>query len=414
MRPVIRRRMSRFVKGTGRFREVGGASEGELASVLQYYQSLSPARLVVVGDPGAGKTVLALELLIRLLERRQQDHGTPVPVLISASAYDARLSWEKWLAAHVAQRFGMSTQVAARLVRDGRVLPVVDGLDEMDPPGDQQRVRVLVTALNSSMRGRDRAAVVVTCRLEKYQALGKNVDRATHIEMAPLTGCEAAAYLSDQLLGEQERQMWEPVLADLRVNTHGLLASQLSTPWRLTLALTVFRDGGDPAELLPGPMPTPPRPPADQYALRLDRLLLSRYVSAKVRLHTPPGGYSPEQVQRWLIASAAGLDWQARHSGSASDIQLDKWWRPVGQLVTRLVHMTVVAVFSVPWFIIATLTVPSFSQPAAALIGASLLGFAAAAWVPYSPSRLKVGQLVTRRVIMWSPLWLAGDWSSAS
>ena len=170
--------------------------------------------------------------------------------------------------------------------------------------------------------------------------------------------------------------MWEPVLADLRVNTHGLLASQLSTPWRLTLALTVFRDGGDPAELLPGPMPTPPRPPADQYALRLDRLLLSRYVSAKVRLHTPPGGYSPgaspEVADR--LGGWAGLGRRATADRPATS-SLINGGRPAGQLVTRLVHMTVVAVFSVPWFIIATLTVPSFSQPAAALIGASLLQF---------------------------------------
>jgi KaiC/GvpD/RAD55 family RecA-like ATPase len=33
---------------------------------------LSPARLVVLGEPGAGKTVLAWELLIRLLEHRKR------------------------------------------------------------------------------------------------------------------------------------------------------------------------------------------------------------------------------------------------------------------------------------------------------------------------------------------------------
>jgi hypothetical protein len=52
----------RFAKCAGRFREVGGAAESDLASVLEYYQLLSPGRLVVLGEPGAGKTVLALEL----------------------------------------------------------------------------------------------------------------------------------------------------------------------------------------------------------------------------------------------------------------------------------------------------------------------------------------------------------------
>jgi hypothetical protein len=54
-------------------RRVGGASDGELAAVLEYYRSLSRGRLVVLGEPGgpgAGKTVLALELQVGLLEAR--------------------------------------------------------------------------------------------------------------------------------------------------------------------------------------------------------------------------------------------------------------------------------------------------------------------------------------------------------
>ena len=39
----------RFVKASGRFREVGGAGTGNLASVLEYYRSLSPGRLVLLG-----------------------------------------------------------------------------------------------------------------------------------------------------------------------------------------------------------------------------------------------------------------------------------------------------------------------------------------------------------------------------
>jgi hypothetical protein len=164
-----------FVKGSGRFREVGGAAAGDLGSVLEYFRSLSPQRLVVQGGPGAGKIVLALELLLRLLECRDEDRG-PVPVLVSAAAYDGGRHWEDWLAGHLAQRFSMRLRTAARLVRSGQVLPVVDGLDEMDAPGDPQRARALVAELNAWMRGRDRAPVVVTCRREEYQDLARGVD----------------------------------------------------------------------------------------------------------------------------------------------------------------------------------------------------------------------------------------------
>lgn len=103
----------RFFKGAGQFREVGGANSGDLESVLDYYLSLSPRRLVVLGEPGAGKTVLVLELLIRLLETRHQDLSPPVPVVLSASAYDTKQPWPEWLAGQLELRFQISKSAAA-------------------------------------------------------------------------------------------------------------------------------------------------------------------------------------------------------------------------------------------------------------------------------------------------------------
>ena len=103
-------------------------------------------------------------------------------------------------------------------------------------------------ALNAFMTSRERAAVVATCRQEEYQELGLAVDKATHIEMLWLNGRESASNLSSQLRGDKEKQAWKPVLTDLRDSPGGLLSDELATPWRLTLALTVFHDGGDPAE----------------------------------------------------------------------------------------------------------------------------------------------------------------------
>ena len=393
----------RFVRVSGPFRAVGGPSEGDLDSVLTYYQSLSPGRLVVLGDPGAGKTVLALELLIRLLEVHQQHRNRPVPVLVSAAAYDTGLAWEDWLAGHLALRFSIDAGVAARLVRDGRILPIVDGLDEMDLAGDPQRAHVLVTALNAWMRGRERAPVVVTCRRADYQALRREIDRATHVEMIPLTGNEAADYLQDQFLNTDERQRWQRVLANLHAHPAGLLASQLATPWRLTLALAAFRSDGDPAGLIPETS-TVANPVPDNYSQRIDSLLLSRYISSAIRLHDPAGRYDPQQVQRWLTALADGLAWQARHNKSATDIRLDQWWQPVGRWATRLTHTALAAVPFLAWLI------------GGAVIGGPLLASASVGFLVVaipaidsspSPSRLKVRGMTTGRGLLRSAAGLA-------
>jgi Protein kinase domain/NACHT domain len=386
----------RFVKRTGTFRSVGGPSEGNLAKVSQYYQSLSPKRLVVLGDPGAGKTVLALELVIQLLEQRRQDREIPVPVLVSAAACDINVPWDRWLTKHLAQRFSVATHVMGTLVRDGRILAIIDGLDEMDLPGAPHRANALVAMLNSHIQGRERAAIVVTCRRAEYQVLTRKVDRATHVEMLPLTPREAAAYLSNEFLSEIERNSWEPVLADLRDNPKGLLASQLATPWRLTLALAVFRAEGDPAELLPGPVTAPSDSAAAQYVQRVDALLVGRYIPAKVRLHGQDLGYVPHEVQRWLTALAAGLDWQRRHGRSATDIYLDQWWRPAGPRIVPLAHMAVIAIIVLPWAACGVVR----NQPGLAAIGATILPLIALAVRSPAPHRLKTDQLSGRLVFL--------------
>ena len=282
----------RYVKSAGRFREVGGEVTSDLSGVLRFYQSLSPQRLVVLGGPGAGKTVLALELQVLLLEARRDAPGgglrSPVPVMFSASAYRTDTPWEDWLAGQLALRFGIRNPTAARLVRDGQILPLVDGLDEMDPAdAEPKRAQALVRALNEMVRGRDRAPVVVTSRPGEYEALTRQIDRATHVEMTGLTASEAVTYLRGQFLGPDEQERWQPVLTDLEAHPDGPLAGQLTTPWRLTLALAAFRDRGDPGTLFP-----PPGVSGDNYSRYVGRLLLGDYVPAAVRRYGTGTAYS--------------------------------------------------------------------------------------------------------------------------
>ena len=405
----------RFVKGSARFREVGGANEGDLMSVLDYYQSLSPRRLVVLGEPGAGKTVLALELQVRLLEHRQDEMTIPVPVLVSAAAYDTQLAWENWLAGHLALRFGIGAATAARLVRDGRILPLVDGVDEMDSgPGETARAGVLVTALNAWMRGREKAPVIVTCRRAEYRALKRGVDRATLVDMVPLTGEEAAGYLRTQFLGQDEEDRWEPVLAAVDADPGGSLAAQLATPWRLTLALAAFREGGDPGGLLPA-APGMTGLAAQEYAQRVDSQLLGRYVPAAAGLYDRAGRYTRQDVQRWLSALAEGLAWQGRHGKSATDIRLDQWWEPTGRRATRLIHVALAAIPALPWLIAGAVT----GSELFAVTGGLAIVLAATAWGSPSTGRATIRELTTSRGIGrlafglagglagWLALWLA-------
>ena len=99
-------------------------------------------RLVVLGEPGSGKTMLMVRLVLDLLARRAA--GGPVPILMSmASWHPADQDLLTWLGAQLLIDYpalasaappgvGELTQAAA-LLASGLVLPILDGLNELSP-----------------------------------------------------------------------------------------------------------------------------------------------------------------------------------------------------------------------------------------------------------------------------------------
>lgn len=81
----------------------GAVAESSLGEVVGYYQRLRPQRLVITGVAGAGKTVLAVELILGLLAVREP--GDPVPVRVSAAGWDPDIRVQDWLANDLVQTF---------------------------------------------------------------------------------------------------------------------------------------------------------------------------------------------------------------------------------------------------------------------------------------------------------------------
>ncbi|MFF4346279.1 NACHT domain-containing protein [Streptomyces sp. NPDC001530] len=243
-------RWSATVEGSGAGPNSGQILCGDAWDVAAAFRGSPTKRLVVVGASGAGKTVLALLLTLDLLGSRQPDE--PVPVLLSVSTWDPREPLDSWLARRLAEEYPMLTDrlrygedALLRLVRAGRVLPVLDGLDEMSP----RWCSVAITALNTVAAGRP---VVLTCRSDAFAdavaAVGTPLDGAAVIELEPITAAAAAAYLpAGQIDGERR---WARVIAELRDQPDGPLTQALSTPLMVYLARTVYaQPTTDPAHL---------------------------------------------------------------------------------------------------------------------------------------------------------------------
>jgi NACHT domain len=326
-----------FYRDMVRYRPAGGGAQGQLDTVLAYYAGLSPGRFVILGEPGSGKTVLALHLLVQILEEHEAGRpaadGRPwqVPIRLSLAAFDTSLTLEQWLTAQLTQRYALAEPVADALVRRRRILPILDGLDEMDPDnGIPRRAIEAVERINAYVRGQAASPVVVTCRRHRYQQLADAQSRpapATDVYIEELDAVRISRYLRDQLRGPDDEEAWKPILEHLSgpaSPTTAAIVAALGTPWRLTLAVLVVRDGTAPAVLL-----TAITTPGDNgIADPLLDLLLTRFIPAATRLHPDPRYSDPEKVTHWLTALAEHLRWQARQQGgSPTDLVPHDLWK---------------------------------------------------------------------------------------
>jgi predicted NACHT family NTPase len=88
--------------------------------------------LLILGEPGTGKTTVLLELLRELLNRAEQDGTYPIPAVFNLSAWAARqLPLAQWLVAELNERSGVPKRVARRWVETEQIIPLLDGLDEV-------------------------------------------------------------------------------------------------------------------------------------------------------------------------------------------------------------------------------------------------------------------------------------------
>ncbi|WP_367125099.1 NACHT domain-containing NTPase [Streptomyces phytohabitans] len=211
------------------------------------FRQVPSGRLMVLGEPGAGKTVLAIMLTLGLLT--DLPPNKPVPVLLSVSGWDpVSESLDDFIVASVAASYYGGQPQTPRLLLDRRLLlPVLDGLDEMPEAARRNAVRGLNEACG------DGRGVVVTCRSAEYQDVIEGgsplLRKAPVVEIQPVSVPDTIAYLSE--VNWPEQVDWEPVYTHLRQHPDGPAATALSTPLALSLARGVYRNcDRNPGELL--------------------------------------------------------------------------------------------------------------------------------------------------------------------
>ncbi|MGP3954054.1 NACHT domain-containing protein [Streptomyces sp. 7N604] len=293
---------------------------GQLSDVRAAFLAVPSRRVVVLGPPGSGKTILALKLTLDLLAAREP--GDAVPAVLPVGTWDAvRQPLRAWMAARIAADFpALAVRVpgggtlADALVAARLVMPVLDGFDELPEAQRTSAMRRLNAELDAD------SPLFLTSRTAAYAATVEACDvltAAAVVELSPLSLTDAAAYLS---LTSRPRRMpdgqigtaWSATLDRLAAPSgppEHALRQVLSRPLMVAMARAVYGDGTrDPGELLDGRFST---------ATQIEEYLLAAFVPAVFGEMSGSRRTSAE-AQRWLGFLARHL----RHRGTG---QL-AWW----------------------------------------------------------------------------------------
>ena len=149
--------------------------------------------LLILGEPGSGKTVTLLELTRDLADRAEADPSRPVPVVFNLSSWtDPSRALADWLTDELAAKYLIPKKVGRAWIGASRLLPLLDGLDEV-----RAEVRAAcVGAINAFIQESLLTGVVVCCRLKEYLELPARLALNGAVRLQPLSREQVLAFLA--------------------------------------------------------------------------------------------------------------------------------------------------------------------------------------------------------------------------
>ena len=194
-------------------------------TIAQVFDQCS-GRLLILGEPGAGKTTSLLDLALELVATAEADPQQRIPVVVDLSdwqptAPQATSNWGRvasrragffqknhpddrpeqlpawsiadWLAAKVQEKYGCTPQQIGQWLEDKQLVPLLDGLDEVRPEYQQKCVQAINEWLNSSdLRPRQ---VALCCRREQYEAYPEKLELQGAVYLQDLTEEQIQTFL---------------------------------------------------------------------------------------------------------------------------------------------------------------------------------------------------------------------------
>jgi hypothetical protein len=258
-----------------------------LRPILDIFEE-SGRMLLVLGDPGGGKTITLVELLRDLLALHRQGRDPYVAVLLNLSTWkpDPR-GLMGWIVRELGVSYAIPRKDAERWLQAKRLVLLLDGLDEVPAV----RRDVCVEAINAYLAEFGTPGLAVACRNEEHQALRERLRLVSAVRLQPLT---------PQQIDDALRRGGEPMAGlRARVSADPELLELSRTPLMLSILMLAGPE-------LDGEAPREP----DAAPMDVRRQVFRRYVLSMFRRRQ----VAPPEENR----VRSGLTWLAREMAAQS------------------------------------------------------------------------------------------------
>ena len=161
-------------------------------SIVQAYDEAGH-ELLILGEPGAGKSTLLLDLAQQLLVRAERDQTHPLPVILPLSSWATKHpKLADWIAEQMSEIYDVPRKLSVQWVQGDSILPLLDGLDEME---EDARAACII-AINTYHR-EQMAQLVICSRTTEYEAAASHHRLALQgaVVIQPLAHEDVDAYL---------------------------------------------------------------------------------------------------------------------------------------------------------------------------------------------------------------------------
>jgi adenylate kinase family enzyme len=153
--------------------------------------------LLILGEPGAGKTITLLKLAQNLIAYAEENVSRLIPVVFNLSSWGSKhQTIADWLVQELWSKYGVSKVLGKNWVKNQQLLLLLDGLDEVKA----DRREACVKAINQFMQEHGQTEMVICSRIADYEVLSRLQLRGA-IKILSLTPEQVNQYLDTA--GEQ-------------------------------------------------------------------------------------------------------------------------------------------------------------------------------------------------------------------